>query len=94
MNPKDDSQDMVMVGVFMALVIINIFFDFLVGAFIFKVWNERQMTHQYARQAAAQERIARAAEERAAAPIAQFDCKDDEGCFPIQGEIKRHFSKP
>lgn len=47
------------IGILMiAGILFTLLFDAAFGAFIYKVWNERQMTHQYERQAAALERIA------------------------------------
>ena len=47
---------------FWLLIIFTVALDAFVGLFAYKVWNERQMTHEYHRQADALERVATAEE--------------------------------
>jgi hypothetical protein len=60
----DDADDLLHRLVLAATIVFTLLLDVTFVAFIYKVWNERQMTHEYARQADAQERIARALETR------------------------------
>ncbi len=41
-----------------SLIALAVMFDLAAGAFVYKVWNERQMTHEYHAQAVEQKRIA------------------------------------
>lgn len=84
-----DEDDFALGVVIVALVIFTILADVAFGAFIFKVWNERQQTHEYHGIRVAVERVA-AVEERvhplapsARVVVPSFRCDNVDGCLPL-----------